>query len=746
MFALDKIDSSPFSGLPTNIPALNELKKIPQWVAWRHAERDGRPTKLPVNPHSGSNASVDDLATWGTYEQAEKRAREGGLAGVGFVLSEDDNLTGYDFDKCFTRKGRLKPWAFEILSHGETYAEVSPSGRGIRMIARGKIATAAKCDPACVEMYGHGRYLTITGQHIEGTPDTIGPATNTRVAARDRAELHQKTWADLKRVAPRLVASLRGRKKFDREACAFVDETAPARREQGAAAAVTVRGFDLNKAPRRGAIRSALFPNKNPFFRNVNDAALQNLSAWVPVLFPAAKASNTGWRVASADLGRDLEEDLSFTSQGIKDFGVHDMGDPNDGKRSPIDIVLEHGSQDTAADAALWLCEQLGKKPEDLGWKTPREEEAPLDTELAAPPRWLDMSNWDHEPVPERKWAIRDRVPLNQAGLFSGEGGTGKSIIEMMKDVAHVAGKDWLGSMPEPGPAFYIGAEDDEDEIHIRLAAIAQHYGVTFQELTEGGLYVRCLLGEDATLCAADGKSGKVEVTGLYRQLYQAAGDIKPKSISIDTLSRAFAGNEIDRVQVYAFASHMQALAKVAGGAVTVLSHPSLAGMASGSGISGSTAWHAAFRFRQYLYGIKEEDGEQPDNDLRQLEFKKNQYGPMSEPILLRYQRGLFLPEGGVSNLDKLARASKVEGIFLRGLGQLIQQGRDASPAGSSPSFGPTLIAALPGVAKERIRKKELVGGMNRLLDANKIHIGLTDGPPSRAKKCLKLGPSQGAL
>jgi hypothetical protein len=232
---------------------------------------------------------------------------------------------------------------------------------------------------------------------------------------------------------------------------------------------------------------------------------------------------------------------------------------------------------------------------------------------------WLDMSNWDSEPVPERKWAIRDRVPLNQAGLFSGEGGTGKSITEMQKNVAHVTGKDWLGSMPEPGPAFYIGAEDDKDELHIRLAAIAAHYGVSFKELIDGGLHVLCLLGEDATLCAANSKSGKVETTPLYKQLYEAAGDIKPKNISIDTLSRAFAGNEIDRVQVYAFAMHMQALAMVASGSVTVLSHPSLAGIASGSGISGSTAWHGAFRFRQYLTGVKASDGEQPDGDLRQF-------------------------------------------------------------------------------------------------------------------------------
>jgi hypothetical protein len=69
---------------------------------------------------------------------------------------------------------------------------------------------------------------------------------------------------------------------------------------------------------------------------------------------------------------------------------------------------------------------------------------------------WIDMSSWDHEPIPEREWAIPDRVPLKQAGLFSGEGGTGKSNIELTKDVARVTGKGWFGSMPEPGPAITL--------------------------------------------------------------------------------------------------------------------------------------------------------------------------------------------------------------------------------------------------------------------------------------------------
>jgi RecA-family ATPase len=343
--------------------------------------------------------------------------------------------------------------------------------------------------------------------------------------------------------------------------------------------------------------------------------------------------------------------------------------------------------------------------------------------EYVKPLEWVDMAAWDRVPVPVRKWAIKDRVPLNQAGLFSGEGGTGKSILELTKDVAHVAGKDWLGTTPEQGPAVYFGAEDEEDEVHIRLAAIASHYGVTFEELINGGLHVLCLLGQDATLCAVNGKSGRVEVTALYRRLYQAAGDIKPKNISIDTLSRAFAGSEIDRVQVYAFAMHMQALAMVAEGSVTILSHPSLAGMASGSGYSGSTAWHGAFRFRQYLKSPKAEAGEQPDSDLRQLEFKKNQYGPSGDKVALRYQRGLFLPLGGVSELDKLARAERAEQVFLALLARLTREGRKVTHKPKANNFAPVTFCAESEAMSDGIGKAELVAAMQRLFEKGKIRV-----------------------
>ena len=108
--------------------AIAELRCHPQWVAWKYRDRgEGKkPTKVPVNSHTGTNAATDDPFTWACYEQAANRAKADRLAGIkGFVLSDDDNLTGYDFDNCRNPDtGHIRPWAREILSHGETYAEV----------------------------------------------------------------------------------------------------------------------------------------------------------------------------------------------------------------------------------------------------------------------------------------------------------------------------------------------------------------------------------------------------------------------------------------------------------------------------------------------------------------------------------------------------------------------------------------------------------------------------------------------
>jgi RecA-family ATPase len=353
------------------------------------------------------------------------------------------------------------------------------------------------------------------------------------------------------------------------------------------------------------------------------------------------------------------------------------------------------------------------------------------------PPSWrtlplMNMSNWDCEAVPQRDWVILNRVPAEQFGIFSGEGGTGKSIIELTKNVAHVTGKDWLGSLPEPGPTIYIGTEDSVKELHIRLAAIATYLGVTFAEIVAAGFYVLPLLEENATLVTMS-RGGKIEPTPLYHQIYEMAGDVKPINVSIDPLTSVFGGNEIDRVQVYQFRRYMMAIARasrterrtgaVFGGSVTVLSHPSLSGMASGSGLSGSTAWHGAPRFRQYLTGVRAEDPEQPDDDLRQLHFKKNQYGPVGESVVLRYQNGVFMPVKGVSDIERAAIEAKADDVFILLLKRFTNAGRNVSHKSRSSNYGPAQFAGQSEAKDARLRKADFERAMERLFEADKIHI-----------------------
>ena len=98
----------------------------------------------------------------------------------------------------------------------------------------------------------------------------------------------------------------------------------------------------------------------DPENERLDTLALKNLAAWVPELFPEAVEYKDGYRVSSAALDRDLEEDLSITPEGIKDFGIREV-DAQEGKRTATGLVMEYGEK-TYAEATLWLRRQLGIK------------------------------------------------------------------------------------------------------------------------------------------------------------------------------------------------------------------------------------------------------------------------------------------------------------------------------------------------------------------------------------------------
>jgi hypothetical protein len=112
-----------------------DLADDPRWVAWRYEKKnpdDERPTKVPYL--SAKTRASTTKPDWLTL--AEARAVSGD--GEGPVLGDLYGLwvLGVDLDDCFDGDV-VKAWAREIIQRLGTYAEVSPSGSGIKCLMVG---------------------------------------------------------------------------------------------------------------------------------------------------------------------------------------------------------------------------------------------------------------------------------------------------------------------------------------------------------------------------------------------------------------------------------------------------------------------------------------------------------------------------------------------------------------------------------------------------------------------------------
>lgn len=353
---------------------------------------------------------------------------------------------------------------------------------------------------------------------------------------------------------------------------------------------------------------------------------------------------------------------------------------------------------------------------------------------IAEPLAFIDMSRWDGEPAPPREWSVHDRIPLRQPTLFSGEGAIGKTLLALQLAAAHALGRDWIGMLPEPGPAIYFGAEDEADELRRRVADIAAHYHVSVADLIVGGLHLASFAGKNAILGATN-RGGIIEPTPLFFQMHRAVCGTKPKILVIDTSADVFAGNENDRMQVRQFVGLLRRLAIDGNCSILLCSHPSLTGISSGSGLSGSTGWHNSVRARMFFRTAVTDQGEEPDPQLRELLFMKNNYGPIGAKVLLRWKKGVFVPEPGQGTIEKAAAERAAEQLFL----SLLDRFPSVSNK-SGVSYAPALFAKEPEAVAVKISKEALANAMRRLFAANKLHMQQY-GYPSRGTFRIALGP-----
>lgn len=492
----------PFNGLP-DLPAIRELQESSQWVAWDFVWKEDKQKwdKPPVNPRTGEFGSSTDPSTWTSYDRAARHVQSKHLAGVGYALTSEEERSGIDLDKCRDLStGAIQPWAQIVVDFGETYTEVSPSGEGLRLFVRGKTGVT-KNDAAHVEIYPDGRYLTITGRHIPGTPEEIREAPKTLAYLRERAE--QFRGAEQAAMAK---ARETERKKAERLA------------QRPPAAAPTI-------SERASAAARANGPSAGPsFWQTVNTRALANLGAWVPNVFPSAKfqPSTGAYRVDQRSLGENFEEDFSIHPNGIRDFGCGDMGDDRNGARSPITVVKDYLPAADAKEAAFWLCNRLGMAPADAGWQggqgdasfapashqavAPESEIAPAPSLFEARPfEWKDPTK-----IPLREWLLGRHLIRRFTSVTAAPGGLGKSFLEIADALAMATGRNLIGH--EPHGRFRVlmwNGEDPLDELERRIMAACLHYEITEDQIQD---YLFVNSGRDDPIVIAEQKRDGVTV------------------------------------------------------------------------------------------------------------------------------------------------------------------------------------------------------------------------------------------
>lgn len=141
-----------------------ELRERKRWIVWKAEVNNGKVAKIPLAPWFTNDlraVSVVDENNWTDFETAVVYAKRYGL-GLGFVLG--DGIVGIDLDDCIG-ENEVSEMAWEIVKRADTYAEISPSGKGIHVIGFGRIPKAVKTDG--LEIYADGRFFTFTGDYIE---------------------------------------------------------------------------------------------------------------------------------------------------------------------------------------------------------------------------------------------------------------------------------------------------------------------------------------------------------------------------------------------------------------------------------------------------------------------------------------------------------------------------------------------------------------------------------------------------
>jgi phage/plasmid primase-like uncharacterized protein len=375
-------------------------------------------------------------------------------------------------------------------------------------------------------------------------------------------------------------------------------------------------------------------------------------------------------------------------------------------------------------------------KPDPDPEPPPDVGESPPDQ--TPPPRLLRVissADWQDKPVPQRRWAVRNRIPMRAVTILAGDGGKGKTMIALQLCYAVRRGTDWLGAIiDEGGPALFFTAEETEEEVQRRLEAIHSAFVTQFRDVP---IDVISTLPNDADddrlqdpcLGVPNKSSNRVEPTSTFNQLLARVREIGAKIVVIESVADCFAVHEIDRQQARGAIAIARRLALTCDCAVVLLAHASRAGNKDGSATSGSTQWRNAVRSFLTLGPVSEAEGDAS----HQLTVHKANYGPTGETVRLVWDKGIYKPQGTPGSAQAAAAEAQVDDAFLACLEAVTAQ-RVPVGASTSTNYAPAIFEGR--TEAKGAKRKALAAAMDRLFKAGRIQTE-ESGPPSRRRSRL---------
>lgn len=227
-------------------------------------------------------------------------------------------------------------------------------------------------------------------------------------------------------------------------------------------------------------------------YKALNDQAMNRLSEWVPVLFPAARDYKKGYRIASADLGQAYEEDLTIHPWplGIKHFGVADQGDATEGRRWPVGLVAElvcNGDKGAAAQKLADILQApLTEFSPILGASVPAQPlslpgaiASPLQYDFSRVP---NMAQLQAKSFKELKWVIPDVLPTGNF-MLAARPKMRKTFLALQLSLAVTGGRKFLQWPCIQGDVLFLGLEDNERRLRERIKLL-QTFDLTPPDLS----------------------------------------------------------------------------------------------------------------------------------------------------------------------------------------------------------------------------------------------------------------------